>query len=564
MTGRRLILLGICVALCSLSLSGCAAETSPSSDAGADKVSTSAVSEPLVETLAFPTACQITNPLYFSGKVGDESEAWQKRMSEKYGLTITVNAPLKDTYSDYLTTNLAASNVKGLFYAYTVSNVLQYKQAGLIQPVGDYLKDNATWNAMPEIFRNTYKFNGQIWAVPYSCQYQIPWTRYYRNDWLTKLGITTAPSTVDGFVSAVTAISTKDPDGDGKAETNIGAAGAGMSSWMDLFAACDAVLGPFGSNYVYDYEKSVYTDAMTKPGALNAFAILRSLFTQGAVNKTLFTDTSTQLKQRLNAGTTGSTFYIGGQGRYTFGPTLYANTIKTKEKRTVNYNTSQDDWTKATSLYSEVTAMTGAKTQNLWAVSSTSGAYCLATGTPQPKETVNFFVDMLFASSENWLTALQGLPENRTLGDDGTYKTTYKDAKTKATLGTPSLVGSVRGKYELEDYLFFLPDVTALTKARTKEIAAYNKFLRSAEWGTHVYYYLPQQYAGLESATYQANLAAIVQAYQKLCIAAVTDSGTTVEKALADYKKTMIALGGQQVLSEANAAIGVESAPIYE
>lgn len=563
MTGRRLILLGLCIALCGLSFSGCAAESS-SSASGSENLSAAVASETQAETTVKPTTCQITNPLYYGGKTGDESEAWQKRMSEKYGLTITVNAPVKDTYADYLATNLAAANVKGLFYAGTVSDVLQYKQAGFIQPVGGYLKDNATWNAMPELFRNTYKFNGEIWAIPYSCQYQIPWTRYYRNDWLQKLGIPSVPTTVDGFVSALTSISTKDPDGDGKSETNIGAWGAGMSSWMDLFAACDAVLGPYGSNYVYDYENSVYTDAMTKPGALNAFAILRDLFTKGAVNKTLFTDTTVVLKQRLSAGTTGSAFYIGGQGRYSFGPTVYANTVKAKEKRTVNYDTSQDDWIKATAIYAEATVMTGTKTRNLWAVSSTSGAYCLATGTPQPKETVNFFVDLLFATSENWLTALQGLPENRTLADDGSYKTTYKDTKAKTTFGTPGLVGSVRGKYELEDYLFFLPDTTPLAKARTKEIAAYNKFLRSAEWGTHAYYYLPQQYAGFESATYQANVSAIVQAYQKLCIAAVTDSNTTVEKALADYKKTMIALGGQKALDEANAAIGVTASPVYE
>ena len=105
-----------------------------------------------------------------------------------------------------------------------------YQSQGLLKPIdpasvagGDQITDKS-WSS-------TVGIDGKHYGIPYSRQAQ---TLMIRTDWLRKLGLK-APTTWQEMLSVAKAFATRDPDGDGKADTYgivaPGSAQNGYAAW---------------------------------------------------------------------------------------------------------------------------------------------------------------------------------------------------------------------------------------------------------------------------------------------------------------------------------------------
>jgi len=491
----------------------------------------------------------------------DQKEKWTKTLSERYGVQISVTLPPKADVTTFLTTHIAAGDLKGMVYRYSPDDVVQAIYEGYILPVDEYLKDNATWNALPEAMRNNYKIDGKIWAIPRSLGGYgngAMWSRWFRKDWLTALGLET-PKTFEDTKSVVTAFAQKDPDGDGKNSNNVGITFGGSMTYMDLFAAQDALTFEQGNNIGYHPETNAFEDAYLRPGAKSVFEFFRYVYQNGICDTTAFTVGFTDLRTKLNSGIIGSVFFYGSQGKYTFGPAVYNLMLKKTENRAADYNKYPSDWTKATNIYTEVSMITGTRTKNTWFTTYDGGPWTLMKGTDQPKETVNFFVDLMYSSESNFIESLWNLKEYWTKNADGSFTRQYKDAANKVGYAGANLISYVEPTlYPYKTYnKFYYPDTTAADKARSQERIEYAAARDAAGLASGQLYTIKAEYKTIRSNTYNKMSGDVGNYVKQLIVECATNKNITVDKALADYKKNMANIGGDKILAEANAAFGL-------
>ena len=173
-----------------------------------------------------------------------------------------------------------------------------YQSQGLLKVVDpDSIAGHGQITA--QSWSSTVGIDGRHYGIPYSRQAQ---TLMIRKDWLAKLGLK-APTTWQEMLSVAKAFATRDPDGDGKADTYgmvvPGSAQNGYAAWwgasflwqggakivepdgkgtyraaMDSAAAVDTVTWMKGNLFCGD-------NAVTQPGALTAVTSTATNFQDG-------------------------------------------------------------------------------------------------------------------------------------------------------------------------------------------------------------------------------------------------------------------------------------------
>ena len=125
-----------------------------------------------------------------------------------------------------------------------------------------------------------------------------------------------------------------------------------------------------------------------------------------------------------------------------------------------------------------------------------------------------------------------------------------------------NLVGTVEGMYNSENLEIITSDKENV-RINRKEIALYEKQRMTAALNSQDATKLGLQYSFPVSKTLTANVNAIFTAFHACFVKAIGNENYTVQQAITEYAITMEKLGAQQVLVEANAAIGKTATQRY-
>lgn len=512
------------------------------------------------DDLSLPTDLEILSPVFFYNNgdetlTTDERDEWTNAITERYGVYVTVTVPTDTTYSSMLQ-QVNKQEIHGMIYVSgrAFDTVQYYKNNGAIVPLDEYLADNPAWLSLPEEMRNMYMIDGHIWAIPSSFYYTMK-TRSFRTDWLQKLGLG-VPTDLESLKNYAQAVAKSDIEG--KAICG----GADLSWALDIFNAFGVRIdtsGQFG--YAYDPESGTYIDGFLQPQAVEALQYLRDLYQAGALDENIFDQAGDEVSEALDNGKYGSYYSTVGDGKYGYGIYAAANAIY--ESTTV-WPTTDEKWSELTTLYSEITSLKNGGTEVPQVLFPNGSAYVMVNGTAQPAETANFFVDLLYGSEGNYLEAHVGLAANTVRNSDGSVTLKMRldeDASEEAGEGvyvsrhTANLVGIIEGLYNSQN-LEILTNDDETARIHKKESAAYEKQTMTAALNAKDVQKSELKYSFPISKTFNDNVSAIATAFHTCFVNAISNKDYTVQKALSEYAAAMEQLGAQQVLVEANAAIG--------
>lgn len=182
-----------------------------------------------------------------------------------------------------------------------------YQSQGLLKPI-----DPASIAGHDQIteksWASTVGIDGKHYGIPYSRQAQ---TLMIRTDWLRKLGLK-APTTWQEMLSVAQAFATRDPDGDGKADTYgmvvPGSAQNGYAAWWGA-----SFLWQGGARIIEPDGKGTYTPAMDSTAAVNTVTWMKD---------NLFCGDNAVIQPGAVTAVTGTAtnFQDGNAGMYLTGP----------------------------------------------------------------------------------------------------------------------------------------------------------------------------------------------------------------------------------------------------
>lgn len=543
---RKSIAILLLALLLLLSAAGCGnAEESSQTESPESVVS----QEPVV--YGDPDLLVIVNPNYFGGEESDYRTRFEQHLADSgINMQILLPAPQEnESYTDWVLRSFSENALNGMVYVADYAQFQTLLAAGVIEPVGSYLTESDYWKSLPDAFRNAYRYGTDYYAIPADGSYTFPTVGYMLTDSAALLepaetasdsgeSLPQSPETspeISQETSPETSFSTEEPAPDPAAEKlaayveflKTAAAeekrviSAGLSSFGWLFEASGAPLGSFGSNIYYNPEKQEVIDAMLLEGAEQALETLRGLYAAGAVDESLLTNTLTEIETALKEGTALSASYVAG----------------------------------GFDGYAELTEY--ASTEY---VTTTGGGYCLLKNTAQPGESVNKLCELLWG--DGWEKMYMGI-EGYTRDESGNLILEYRSKTERTAFPSPSLCATLPGVKNAGDNIKFFSDTPKETMESVRQSADYYKELYAKGFADGRLKVLDHRYTGIRSKLYSENGAAFTAAFYELLRTVLTDPETTVGSALEAYRAQMLTLGGNAMLEQANAALGMSCVYTY-
>ncbi|HNX14348.1 MAG TPA: hypothetical protein PK854_00470 [Oscillospiraceae bacterium] len=563
------------VASSAASIASSAASTA-SSKATSSKTSTVTGSSKIGSNPDYPNlpqAITIVQEMHFGDSTEnlEQKKLWADTLSARYGVKIREDCITKTEVGTVYAARLAAGELTGVVQNYGWSYMFAWYNENAVYPLDEYLKNNKTWNMLPKAAREVYKIGNQIWAVPNGWNAGLPgqqmgmWTQGIRNDWLKKLGFADVGYTLDigTFKDIITAF--------GKRSSELGVTGVipivfggDLYSTYNIFAAFDAwVFDPNSSmGYTYNPDTNCFEDALLRDGARQAIEYIRYFYANGLTPKSTFDSGFSDIRNQLATAKVGSFCLYQArfrdQGQYT------VNKLLTDKFGTANADAIGDgysEWIKMNQDTWVDTQLVGKKTKALWANTAGASGYCLMVGTPQPAETINFFVDLLYSSEDAWIDSYQNLLGKAIIREsDGTYTRKYFDEAKKVYYGSANLCNVVETElYPASKFIIFNEGTSRTAAlARQRATIAYNSAMTQAAIAAGRVVILPEGYKAVQnySPTYVKHSGEITSYQTSFLFDGFMKSSITIDKLFATYKKSMAAVGGDKVLKEANQAWG--------
>jgi len=509
---------------------------------------------------------------------GDSSEnleqkaLWEETLSARYGVKIHEDCITKTEVGTVYSARLAAGELLGVVCNYGWSKMFEWYNDGAVYPLDEYLKNNATWNMLPKEMREVYKIGNQIWAVPWGWNAGLSgtsmgmWTQGIRNDWLHKLGFADVGYTLDvgTFKDIITAF------GDRSSELGVSGTitpilfGGDLYSTYNIFAAFDAWVFDPNSSYGYTYnpQTNCFEDALLRDGARQAIEYVRYFYANGYTTKSTFDSGFSDMRNQLATARVGAFCLYQArfrdQGQYT------VNTLLIEKFGTNNMELIGDGYSEYIKLNEETwvdTQLVGLKDKALWANTAGATGYCLMVGTPQPAETINFFVDLMFSSEDCWIECYWNLLDVAIVREsDGTYTRKFFDEASNKFYLNANLAQFVETEiYPAKNYIIFNEGANKTAALeRSKAAIAYNSAMTQAAIAAGRVILLPEGYKAVQnySPTYVKHSGEILSYQTSFIYDGFMKTSITVDKLFATYKKNMAAVGGDKVLQEANEAFG--------
>jgi putative aldouronate transport system substrate-binding protein len=523
----KAIIIGLCL-LMTASVTAC------------NKTKESNTPTPAVTTkeVAKPDVLEITKTLF----IGDASdypelkEEFAKEYEKKFGIKLKVNAIPRNTYMEKINLMLTSGEIKGILSFFGPSDVLKAIEDGTIEPLDEYLKDNKVWQSLPEEMKNLYKYEGKTYGIPQGYNGQV-FTRWVRKDWLDNLGMK-APQTIDDLYNMAKAFVEQDPDKNGKQDTG-GLTAAGTWNLQDVFQAFDARLDNTGSyGFVWDPKDGAWVDSMLKPGMVDALKYLNNMYKNGYLDKEVFTNKGSNMREKIYSGKFGSTFYWITQG--------------------VSVAQAEINKTNPNGKIEEVIAITGKRTTDVNVAVMTGAPYVLVKGTKNPKEVVNAFINTFYGDEAGYLMGKLGVDGKMFKKEGNTYL--WLKNPQGSPFGQPGIVTDMP-KYPADKYPVVV-DGTAAEKAASLDLVNMKNKMTNDAMSKKLVYICPGNYDAVVSKTYTERKADFAKIHDEAITKAIMGQ-LSPEEALANYRKQMKALGGDKVLQEANKTIGKEAKQTY-
>jgi hypothetical protein len=501
----------------------------------------------------------------------EQKKLWRETLSARYGVEIYEDCITKTEVGTVYSARLAAGELTGMVQHYGWSRLFAWYNENAIYPLDEYLKNNATWKMLPKEMRELYKVGNQTWAVPSGWNAGLSgtsmgmWTQAIRADWVKKLGLGEIGYTlgVDKFKQIITAF------GDRSSELGVTGIipivfGGDLYGLWNIFTAFDAfIFDPNSSmGYTYNPDTNCFEDALLRDGARQAIELIRYFYTKGYTTKSTFDSGFSDIRNQLASAKVGSFCLYQArfrdQGQYTVNTLLlskYGTTVVD------NIGDGYTDWIKMNEETWVDTQLVGLKDKALWANTAGASGYCLMVGTPQPAETVNFFVDLLYSSEDTWIESYWNLLDKAIVREsDGSYTRKYFDQSKNVFYLNANLASVVETSlYPAKNYTIFNEGANkAAALKRTQATIAYNSAMTQAAIAAGRVILLPESYKAAQnySATYVKHSGEITSYQTSFLFDGFMKSTITVDKLFATYKKNMAAVGGDKVLQEANTAFG--------
>jgi putative aldouronate transport system substrate-binding protein len=478
----------------------------------------------------YPDVLQITRCLFFGDDSDNQNlkEEFQRIFKEKTGINLKVIYPPRNNYMEKVNMMIASGELDGLVNFFSPSNIKQAIVEDTIVPLDEYLESNEHWNSMPEEYRNAYKIDGKVYAIPAGYDGAF-FTRSFRKDWLDNLGLK-VPETANELLETARAFTEDDPDRNGENDT-YGLTSSKFWNLQDIFQAFGARLNNTGDSPIaWDPATGLWQDSMLKPGMADALAYINRLYAMGYLDPDFMTNDGNRMREKMLTGNAGSTFYWVTHS-YRFSTTKKAN--------------PEAQWV-------EIPALKGSRTSLLNARVMGGLIYVLVKGTPQPQETVNAFLDILF--DEDMFFMFRYGIEGVTYRQDGRTILILTDPNTKQPYETAGLTNEMPqfGRFE---YPWCYDGTPEEIRFSLGLIDTEHELLKEAEASGLIFDVSDPAYDSPLSRAYSKTSADAQKIFENEACMAIFGV-KPIEQALADYRKKMREIGADRILEEANEAIG--------
>ncbi len=250
---------------------------------------------------------------------GDSPKAYQKifdAFTAHSGIKVTIATATLTDFETKLTAAASAHRLPDIVID-DAAQLGNFESQGIVLPVdkagfADADLTDLAWKSATDL-------HGQAYAVPFSAQANV---LLVRKDWLDRLGLQ-PPRTWDELAAVAKAFTTRDPDGDGRADTYglavPGSTARGYASWF-----WSSFLYQAGGDFVKSTSDGTYAAAVDSPQALKAAQFLQTqVCTAKDVQPSVLGDDSTA---------TNKAFQTGVAGLYLTGPYAFATMDATAVK----------------------------------------------------------------------------------------------------------------------------------------------------------------------------------------------------------------------------------------
>ncbi|MFO7637430.1 MAG: extracellular solute-binding protein [Clostridia bacterium] len=509
-----------------------------------------------------PDRIEITKVFYFGDSTENliEKRDFMNWFTEEYGIKLVVNYPSRANYIEVINLSAMSGDLKGLVQMFSVTDLFQWANEGLLLPVTDLMAGNEVWETMiPEWWKETYSMAGEVWGLPNGTTNKPSWfARHIRGDWLDNLGLS-KPDTIDELYEAIYKFTYNDPNKSGANDT------IGMTSrntWLmgDIFMAFDARLnyenGPLPN---YNPNTELWEDPLLKPEMVDAITWLNKLYAEGALDPEVYSASSSEVRGRINRGYAGTIF------DWTHNVNGFEINVK---------NVTPEGY------FTTIGAIKGTtpanRIINFYEI-RISAPYALMKGTPQAKEMANWFINIFFGSPEGNFVGMYGIRGNIrgtgyfTLEGNKIYKT-YKPpiagGTTPVAIPAPGLLDGnplweVGKVYE---FIYYSDDkawnesmTQVFQNQQTRMIEIFDEYDALGRlWAMPPSLKEPDDDLWLKQGVRGDQS---IAARDALATAIMGDA--PILEALAKYRAAAKALGMQQVLDMANEKLGATSSQTY-
>lgn len=478
-------------------------------------------------------------------------DEWTAYMNSVYPFSVVLHSdvPMNTSFN-----NINLDLQQGLA-GMSASYMLTLIKAKKILPLDEYLKDNKVWNSLPAEYRETFEFEGHIWAIPNSGEaYQRVFS--IRKDWLEAVNMEMPTNTAE-LLEVGRAFMRLDANKNGKADDYL-LGGYPTAIFGPVFDAFGCYSNDDYSFIAYDPSMNCMVDNMFKPQAKEALQYIRTLYSEGLIDPLSATDPSTSYENMFDgeyglvvSNVTGGKYYSG------------LNWVKKHAKEVLGHDfneTNDADLKYALGIFEALPPLSDEYTIPY---QSRELGYVLAAVTDQPKQTINAFVDMVLGSKQSYMECYYGLPERYSFTSDNGVLLQYKDKATKTLYSMPRILYAQDVVFEKGYYMTYDKTNAIAMKQKTTYAAEYNDFVENYEkkYGKQ-FYEVPILYKP-SGDTYISKYAYMGSEYRKLLMA-LSDETQTIDEILYDYQQYAILWSVVDLLKESNAALNLANKQVIE
>lgn len=328
----------------------------------------------------------------------EEIEEWERYLYEKYNHSVNLMiSDVKYTIRKDISAIKRETDLNGLIFCTSFTQLTSLKEAGLITPVNKYIANIQEYNIISDYIISNYTDDEKnIWAFPFGLPNDIlPYNvRFYNDEWLKVSGYD-VPVTTDDFYSYAVYIAEEDPDKNGIRDTYIDVYDSKnmyktTETLRDIWVAfgCYFDYGPIA----YNPKTKEIEDFILSENFIEAARYIKTLIDNGYLM-----DISTKVS-----------------GENDFSKIASANAANIRN-------------TKSYKNYSFGFCLEGADETYLINIKTPGTCLAVLKNTENVEEQINVLFDILQSNPESYMDFLAGLKDKNYKVDNDKYELLYAD-----------------------------------------------------------------------------------------------------------------------------------------